>query len=243
VPPVRRNPIVGLVAQLALLAIIAGSVGLGPAGAVAGLAYGLIVFALLSRALRRMGGGDGLGPADWVTLARATLVGAVTALTVDSIDRSAPVAVIVAICIVALVLDAVDGKVARRTGTVSGLGARFDMEVDAFLILVLSLSVSRSMGGWVLAIGVMRYAYVAASWVLPWMRVPLPPRYWRKLVAALQGIALVAATSGVLPTPVAAAGVAIALALLVESFSRDVAWQWRHAPRPARVPSSTVDAR
>ena len=39
-------------------------------------------------------------------------------------------------------LDAVDGQVARRTGTVSALGARFDMEVDAFLILVLSVYVA-----------------------------------------------------------------------------------------------------
>ena len=34
---------------------------------------------------------------------------------------------------------AVDGRVARCTGTVSRLGARFDMEVDAVLILVLAV--------------------------------------------------------------------------------------------------------
>ena len=47
----------------------------------------------------------------------------------------------------ALLLDAVDGGVARRTGTVSGFGARFDMEVDAFLILVLSGYVAGRLGG------------------------------------------------------------------------------------------------
>ncbi|MFD8079956.1 CDP-alcohol phosphatidyltransferase family protein [Streptomyces sp. NPDC059718] len=36
----------------------------------------------------------------------------------------------------ALLVDAVDGRVARRTGTTSPLGARFDMETDAFLIRV-----------------------------------------------------------------------------------------------------------
>ncbi|GAA4940924.1 hypothetical protein GCM10023238_03240 [Streptomyces heliomycini] len=46
---------------------------------------------------------------------------------------------------VALILDGVDGKVARRTGTSTPLGARFDMEVDAFLILVLSVYVSMAM--------------------------------------------------------------------------------------------------
>ena len=39
---------------------------------------------------------------------------------------------------VALILDGVDGKVARRTRNASAFGARFDMEVDAFLILVFS---------------------------------------------------------------------------------------------------------
>ena len=100
---------------------------------------------------------------------------------------------------VALVLDDVDGRVARRTGTASPLGARFDMEVDAFLILVLSVYVARSVGSWVLAIGLARYAYVAAGWVLPWLREPVPPRYWGKVVAAIQGIVLTIAASGVLP--------------------------------------------
>ena len=47
---------------------------------------------------------------------------------------------------VALLLDAVDGQVARRTNTVSALGARFDMETDAFLVLVLSVYVAPIVG-------------------------------------------------------------------------------------------------
>ena len=43
-----------------------------------------------------------------------------------------------------------NGKVARRTGTVSGLGARFNMEVDSILVLMLSLYVAPSVGVWVL---------------------------------------------------------------------------------------------
>ena len=116
---------------------------------------------------------------------------------------------LVAIAIVALVLDAVDGQVARRTGTSSGLGARFDMEVDAFLILVLSVYVARSMGAWVLAIGAMRYAFVVASWALRWMRGPLPPRYWRKVVAATQGVVLVVVAADVLPAPLTVAALAV----------------------------------
>jgi hypothetical protein len=50
----------------------------------------------------------------------------------------------------------------------------------------------------------------------------------RKAVAAVQGIVLVVACSGVLARPVAAVLLAIALALLGWSFGRDVAWLWRH---------------
>jgi phosphatidylglycerophosphate synthase len=173
-----------------------------------------------------------------VTLTRATLVGGVAALTVDSFDRHAPVEVLVTLAVVALVLDAVDGQVARRTGTATAFGARFDMEVDASLILVLSVYVTRPIGGWALTIGVMRYAFVVATWVLPWMRGSLPSRYWRKVVAATQGVVLVFATADALPRPLTAAALAASLALLIESFGRDVRWLWHHRLRGGRPPLS-----
>ncbi len=226
-PAVRVSPIIGLIAQVTLLAILGTTADLGVAGWITGVVYGLVTCALLTRGLRRFGA-LAFGPADWVTLIRATLVGCVTALTADAFDRPAPVTVLVGIAIVALVLDAVDGQVARRTGTTSGLGARFDMEVDAFLILVLSVYVAQSMGAWVLAIGTMRYAFVVLSWALSWLRRPVPPRYWRRVVAATQGIVLVFAAADVLPVPLTVAGLVTAFVLLVESFGRDIVWLWRH---------------
>lgn len=223
---VRSGPVIGLIAQLVVLAGLAGTVGLAAAGWLAGMAYGVVTCGALARGLRRLGV-RGLGPADRVTLTRAVLVGGVAALTADSLDRPAPVAVMVALTVVALVLDAVDGRVARRTGTASTLGARFDMEVDASLILVLSIHVTPSAGAWVLAVGAMRYAFLVASWVLPWMRRSLPPRSWRKVVAATQGVVLVSATAEVLPQPLIVVALAASLALLVESFGRDVRWLWR----------------
>ena len=55
----------------------------------------------------------------------------------------------------AAILDLADGWVARRTGTATAVGARFDMEVDALLILVLSALVWRYgvTGPWVLPPG------------------------------------------------------------------------------------------
>src|SRR5207248_932960 len=81
---------------------------------------------------------------------------------------------------VVLLLDGLDGQVARRTGTASEFGARFDMEVDAFLILLLCVVVSRALGPWVLAIGLMRYVFVAASWAMPWLTASLYPSMARK---------------------------------------------------------------
>ena len=163
-----------------------------------------------------------------MTLARATLAVGVAALVADSFDQPVPVTLLVSLAAIALALDAVDGWVARRTRTTSTLGARFDGEVDAFLILVLSVYVARSAGAWVLAIGAARYAFLAAGWVLPWMREPLPPRYWRKVVAATQGIVLTIAAADVLPLALTQAALVAALALLAESFGRDVWWLWSH---------------
>ncbi len=236
---VRSGPVWGLYGQFVLLAVAAGTVGLGPVGWLVGVGYGLGTCALLARGLDAAGSAR-LGPANRVTLTRATLVGVVAAFTADGLAPTGAagaaglahpagrVPALVAITVVALLLDALDGVVARRTGTATALGARFDMEVDALLILVLSVAAVGTVGGWVLAIGAMRYAYVAAAWPLPWLRGTLPPRYWRKVVAATQGIVLVVAVAGRLPRPVLLAAVVGALALLVESFGRDVGWLWRH---------------
>jgi phosphatidylglycerophosphate synthase len=221
------GPLVGLIAQVLLLVGLAGTVGLGVGGWVAGLTCAVIVNAALAHGLSRHRS-DGLGAADWVTLARASLAIGVGALVADSFAHPVPVAPLVGISALALALDYVDGWIARRTRTIATLGAHFDGEVDAFLILILSVYVARSVGAWVLAIGAARYAFLAAGWPLPWMRAPLPPRYWRKVVAATQGIVLTIAAAGVLPRSVTQAALLAALVLLAESFGRDVLWLWSH---------------
>jgi phosphatidylglycerophosphate synthase len=222
-----RGPATGLVAQLLLLAAITATVGVGGAGAVVGTACAVTLDAALARGLLR-NPAQRLGPAGWVTLGRATLVVGVAALTADSFERHVPVGMVVALAAVALVLDYVDGWVARRTRSESALGARLDGEVDAFLILVLSVYVAPSAGAWVLAIGAARYVFLAAGWLLAWMRAPLPRRDWRKVVAATQGITLTIAAAGVVPQTLMRAALAVSLALLAESFGRDVWWLWRH---------------
>ncbi|HEY2055889.1 MAG TPA: CDP-alcohol phosphatidyltransferase family protein [Solirubrobacterales bacterium] len=249
---VLTAPLALLGAQVLLIAAIAlmpglDDNGLGPAGWTVGLACGGVMALALARG-RAYWRTDRLGPADRVTLVRATLTVGVAALVADSFAEPVPVALLVSLASVALVLDAVDGQVARRTRTASELGGHLDGEVDAFLILVLSVYVARSTGAWVLAIGAARYAFLAAGYVLPWLRAPLPARYWRKVVCAIQGIVLTIAAAGVLPMPVADAALAGALVLLAESFGRDVWWLWGHrredAPRTRTGPDpATADGR
>jgi phosphatidylglycerophosphate synthase len=188
----------------------------------AAFSYLLISTALLLRGMRNASVSR-FGPANVVTAARSTLVGIITGIVAASFIAPIPVGMLVAVAVPALLLDAVDGWIARRTNSMTELGARFDMEVDAFLLLVLSAYVSQRFGVWVLAIGLMRYAFVAAGWIMPWMRGQLPFRYWRKVVTAAQGAALTIAAADVFPV-FDVVLVAIALALLVESFARDVLW-------------------
>ena len=146
---------VSLTAQLTLLAAFAGTTGITDTGWLVGGGCALAMAGLLRYGLARSAAYVP-GPADRVTVFRATFVVAVAALVADAFVRPERVTALVALGVVALVLDAVDGWVARRTNTVSAFGARFDMEIDAFLILVLSVYVARPLGVWVLAIGLAR---------------------------------------------------------------------------------------
>ncbi|HEY0248259.1 MAG TPA: CDP-alcohol phosphatidyltransferase family protein [Gryllotalpicola sp.] len=220
---------VAVLCAAAVTGIWLGS-GLPLIGWTAALAYLAVCNVLLLTALHRRRARR-FGWANLVTATRSALVAIITGLVVVSFLAPISVPLLLGLIAPALALDAVDGWVARRTGTATELGARFDMEVDAFLLLVLSTYVAQALGLWVLAIGLMRYAFVAAGWALPWLRGRLPPRYWRKVVTAVQGIALAGAAAG-LAQPLDALLVGVALALLVESFGRDVVWL--AVRRPAR---------
>ncbi len=72
---------------------------------------------------------------------------------------------------------------------------------------------------------------------------PLPPRYGRKVVAAVVGVALVASLPAILPGPGVTALLAAALGLLTWSFALDVGWLVRHRPAPVTPERVPVEAR
>jgi phosphatidylglycerophosphate synthase len=243
--PRQTGPATGLLAQVLLLGALVETTGLGAAGWVVGIACAVTMASALARGLARDPDAR-LGPASWVTLARATLAVGVAALAADSFTHATPVALLVTFAAVALALDALDGPVARRTGTATALGARFDGEVDAFLILSLSVYVAPTHGAWVVLIGAARYLFLAGEWLLPWMRAPLPVRRWRRLVAAAQGVVLTVAVAEVLPRGLTQALLATALALLAVSMGECAWWLWHRRgaarPRPAVAVALSVVA-
>ena len=248
-PPPARMPLpgnvvrlsIGVACLLALLAVLTLTVGLGAAAWLVALGCTATLTTLVGLALARDRHHD-LGPADLVTLSRALMTCAAAALTVELVLGRPVTPALLAISVPALALDAVDGPVARRTGTVTAFGARFDGEVDAFLILVLSVAAAPTVGWWVVAAGLARYLFAVAGWCLPWMRARLEFRYWRKVVTATVGVALTVVVADVLPAALTTAVALVGLGLLAESFGRDVWWLWRHRER-VHVPTAPHQAR
>lgn len=163
-------------------------------------------------------------PADRVTLVRAVLAGGCATLVVLTLFDSAATRswLLIALAAPALLLDAVDGWVARRTGTANGYGARFDMETDAAFLVILSIPVGLVVGPWVLAIGAMRYLFGAAAYWRPALRQELSFSQFRRVTAGIQGVVLVLALIPFVPSQLAALITALALALLLVSFGKDV---------------------
>jgi phosphatidylglycerophosphate synthase len=167
------------------------------------------------------------GSANATTAVRALLVALTAAFIGEEVTELSAMAA-VSLGAAAAVLDAVDGWLARRTKVVSAFGARFDMEIDALLILVLAILVWRhgKAGAWVLASGLLRYAFVAAGWALPWMRARLPPSVRGKAICAVQIVALLVALSPLVGLPASAAVAAVSLGVLSYSFLIDTIWLW-----------------
>lgn len=163
-----------------------------------------------------------VGPADYVTMARAMLGSACVALAVLVLNSrlTPPTWWFAPPAVLALVLDGVDGQLARRTGTASAQGARYDMECDAMLLMILCIPAALTHGLWVLLIGLMRYLFVIVALLVPKLRGTDAPTLFARVVALIQGVALVVAVSPVLPYRMNLIVLAIALILLVISFGR-----------------------
>jgi phosphatidylglycerophosphate synthase len=164
------------------------------------------------------------GAANAVTLARGVVTALLGALVVAPAPSGVPALAAAAGSLVVL-LDGVDGWLARRSGMASEFGARFDMETDALLVLALAVLAWRwdRAGAWVLLSGLLRYAFVVAGLLLPWLRRPLLPSRRRQAVCVAQIVVLLAVIAP-LPSPGASAPLALGGLVLASSFAIDVSW-------------------
>lgn len=170
-----------------------------------------------------------LGAANLVTLARGGLVAVLIAFVGETHEGWAAFAIATA----ALVLDGVDGWVARKLEISSSFGARFDMETDAFSLLVIAGLVWQfdKAGPWVLLAGLMRYAFVAAAGAAPYLAGPLLPSLRRKAAFVVVAMTLIACLAPIVNAPLSA-GLALAgLVTLTASFAIDIAFLTRAAGR------------
>lgn len=162
-------------------------------------------------------------PADRVTLLRAGLTACCATVAVAGLfGGSRPGMLFILLGTAALLLDAVDGRVARSTGTASAAGSRLDTDTDGALVLVLSCAAAVSLGPWTLCNGLIYYVFLAGGRFRPSLRAALPPSTARKAIGTVQPCALLFALAPGIPPVLGAAAAALALVLLVTSFGRDV---------------------
>ncbi|WP_378943336.1 CDP-alcohol phosphatidyltransferase family protein [Paracoccus sp. R86501] len=163
------------------------------------------------------------GAANTITLLRMSLA---TALLVSVAVGPVTGWMVAGVAAVSLALDGLDGWLARRQGLTSGFGARFDMEVNAALALILALHALRGdpVGPEIMVLGVMRYLFIGAAHLLPWLAAPLYPSWRRKAICVLQIATLIALQLPVMPDGVGIILARIAAAALIWSFLRDILW-------------------
>jgi phosphatidylglycerophosphate synthase len=236
-PPLRERVLVaaglGVLSAASLGVILQAWLGTRPVQPLLSLAVFSAMIGIALATMRDQHPFPHFGAANWVTMLRGVLVAQAASLIAE------PALVAVAWTVVGLtaavaVLDGLDGYLARQARMTSVFGARFDMEIDAFFMLVLCLVVWRhdKAGSWVIAIGLMRYAFVMAGWVMPWLARPLRSTRRGKAVAVGQFVALGVALLPVVPASASMIAPAVALAALVWSFTIDVRFLYRERARP-----------
>ena len=227
------------VSGLALGSVIYVSLGLARSfPLLAGGCWGIVVLLILRGLPNHRH--TSFGTANAVTSFRAAGAIILTGLIPMShtISESSTNLWIISLCIAGLIsLDGVDGFFARREKLSSDFGARFDMETDAFLALVISLLIWKSerAGIWVLGLGLMRYAFVFWSWFSQPLKATLFPSFRRKAVCVIQLGALCLMISPLLHgNAIELVGIT-ALVCLSASFLIDIVWLFRKASNDFEV--------
>jgi phosphatidylglycerophosphate synthase len=164
----------------------------------------------------------------WTISGRFAWANAVTTLRVGLVwavgtRLSSAAETLLALVVLALfALDGLDGWLARRQGTASAFGALFDMETDAFFVLMVELVLFQrgDLGAWILVTGVLRYVYVLVRAFVPARRADVArSRFGRLAFTGLaMGLFFAFALKGVLGTACALIGTTLVTVSFARSF-------------------------
>ena len=133
---------------------------------------------------------------------------------------------ILALGILVLVLDGLDGYYARKYQTTSEFGDVFDKEADAFFVLafgviIVALNLASS---WVLLPGLLRYGYVIVLAYVDKPPAPVGYSFRRRFVGMWMMGTLLAPF--VVPTWMYIPGLIAAIAMILYSFAIDLRGSW-----------------
>jgi CDP-diacylglycerol--glycerol-3-phosphate 3-phosphatidyltransferase len=217
-----------------VLVFAAGIAGLKlAAGVDAAARWALVVAPLLCyevwfyHSRRSALGEDGhpIRAADAVTVIRGWLYAATAGFLL--VPRTAGVVWVPALCYGAgVVLDHVDGRIARRTGGGTRLGERLDMAFDTlgFLVAPAVAVVWGALPVWYLLLSGARYLFKGARGLRRWRGRPvhpLPDSAWRRRLSGVHMVVIAVALVPAVPAGPVAAVAAVALALSLSVFARD----------------------
>jgi hypothetical protein len=76
--------------------------------------------------------------------------------------------------------------------------------------------------------GLLRYLFLAAGWLAPWLRRPLPPSRRRQTICVVQIAGLILALAPIVTSPLSTVLAAVTLLTLCYSFLVDTLWLWHH---------------
>jgi len=167
---------------------------------------------------------NGFGLANAITLTR--LLGILVLFTMP--PTSAEVLIPVALALFAM--DGFDGYVARKLGLSSEFGEYFDKEVDAFFMLVLCLMLysTRSIGGWILIPGLLRYTFV---FFLKWAKPPQSKEQRSRVGISIYIVTMSALIFCFAPFPKLVEALAFVVTLLLCGSFADTIYRLYRTPR------------
>ena len=116
-----------------------------------------------------------IGYPNWISVSRLIVI-----LIAVSIHNSFSDEILLIIFLSVILMDGLDGAVARRFNQTSKAGEYFDMEIDALFVFLLSCIhyMDQKLSFWILIPGSMRYVYGVLFF---WMKEPLKSKPGKKI--------------------------------------------------------------